>query len=205
MVTAAPVRVLPAGSPRTDPLLRRSDRADYQSAVALVAARAAGLSPVDLAGALAREVPGAVTSGPGFLNLTVPDGLIWSQIVLRAADSRLGVGTPLAGSRTGWRARRSTAMVTSPTGPATGSSRCSPATDRPVRCGGIWWPRRGSLQPLYERLGVLLVPSDDAPESTYNPRLESVVSELAERGIAMESQGAWCVFPAGSGRAAHRP
>src|SRR5439155_10059133 len=101
-VAAALARVLPAGSAGADPLVRRSDRADYQSTVALAVARVAGTSPVALAGALAREVPGAVVSGPGFLNLTAPDGLIWSRIALRTADSRLGVGTPLAGGLGDW-------------------------------------------------------------------------------------------------------
>src|SRR5437763_12181479 len=63
-------------------------------------ARVAGMSPSELATALTREIPGATVSGPGFLNLTVPDGLIWSRIGLRCNDSRLGVGAPMQGTRT---------------------------------------------------------------------------------------------------------
>jgi arginyl-tRNA synthetase len=265
MVVAALARVLPAGSSRTDPLLRRSDRADYQSAVALAVPRPAGLAPAELAGALAREVPGAVASGPGFLNLTAPDGLIWSRIALRAADSRLGVGTPLAGIRTvvdysapnaakemhvghlrstvigdalvrvlghlsaevvrqnhlgDWGTQFGMLIQYRMEHPQTPDAELYPLArkafdtdadfadrarkrvvalqsgDRPTRT--VWRDlvasSEHSFQALYERLGVLLVPSDDAPESMYNPLLESVVSELAERGVAVESQGAWCVF-----------
>ena len=246
-VAAALARVLPAGSAGADPLVRRSDRADYQSTVALAVARVAGTSPVALAGALAREVPGAVVSGPGFLNLTAPDGLIWSRIALRTADSRLGVGTPLAGGRTvidysapnaakemhvghlrstviGDALARVLAHLGADVvrqnhlgdpdaelyplarkafdsdGDFAGRARkrvvALQSGDEPTRA--VWrdlvaWSEH-SFQVLYERLGVLLVPSDDAPESMYNPQLEGVVSELAERGFAVESQGAWCVF-----------
>jgi arginyl-tRNA synthetase len=50
---------------------------------------------------------------------------------------------------------------------------------------------------VYEMLGVLLTDEDLCGESFYNPFLADVVSELRERGIAVLSDGAWCVFPAG--------
>jgi arginyl-tRNA synthetase len=53
------------------------------------------------------------------------------------------------------------------------------------------------FQQVYERLDVLLEPSDIAGESSYNDQLESVVEELVELGLAVESEGALCVFPKG--------
>jgi arginyl-tRNA synthetase len=47
---------------------------------------------------------------------------------------------------------------------------------------------------LYRRLGVLLTLDDSAGESFYNPWLADVARELTEAGIAVESQGALCVF-----------
>src|SRR6266540_5039133 len=100
MVEETLAGVLPPALAGADPLVRLSDRADFQSSVALAARPAGGTSPRELAASIAARLPGAVVSGPGFLNLTVPDELIWSRIALRVADPRLGVGTPLAGSRT---------------------------------------------------------------------------------------------------------
>jgi arginyl-tRNA synthetase len=47
---------------------------------------------------------------------------------------------------------------------------------------------------LYARLGVLLTDDDAAGESFYNPMLADVVDELQRRGIAVDSDGALCVF-----------
>jgi arginyl-tRNA synthetase len=41
---------------------------------------------------------------------------------------------------------------------------------------------------------VLLTPADSAGESTYNPFLAEIVDELVAKGIAVESDGALCVF-----------
>jgi arginyl-tRNA synthetase len=43
-------------------------------------------------------------------------------------------------------------------------------------------------------MGVLLTPADSAGESMYNPYLAEVVDELVAAGIAVESDGALCVF-----------
>ncbi|MFC1417461.1 arginine--tRNA ligase [Streptacidiphilus cavernicola] len=51
-----------------------------------------------------------------------------------------------------------------------------------------------AFQQIYDRLGVLLTPRDAAPESTYNPVLGRIVEELAAAGLAVESEGALCVF-----------
>jgi len=50
---------------------------------------------------------------------------------------------------------------------------------------------------VYELLGVLLTPQDVVGESFYNPLLPVVVSELDEKGLLVENDGALCVFPEG--------
>lgn len=47
---------------------------------------------------------------------------------------------------------------------------------------------------IYDRLGVLLTDEDAVGESFYNPFLRDVTSDLEERGIAVRSDGALCVF-----------
>ncbi len=50
---------------------------------------------------------------------------------------------------------------------------------------------------VYDLLGVLLTPEDVVGESFYNPLLPVVVSELDEKGLLVEDDGALCVFPEG--------
>ncbi|WP_437732627.1 arginine--tRNA ligase [Sorangium sp. So ce1335] len=50
---------------------------------------------------------------------------------------------------------------------------------------------------VYRRLGVTLTEADFAGESFYNPMLADVIAELTGKGLARESEGALCVFPAG--------
>lgn len=50
---------------------------------------------------------------------------------------------------------------------------------------------------VYRRLGVTLTEADFAGESFYNPMLADVIAELTAKGLARESEGALCVFPAG--------
>ncbi len=88
-----------------DPVVRRSEHADFQSNAALALAKPARTRPADLAtslsNALGGDVIGAVErSGPGFLNITVSDRAVWRQLSARLADDRLGVGAPEAGRRT---------------------------------------------------------------------------------------------------------
>ncbi|HEY1175268.1 MAG TPA: arginine--tRNA ligase, partial [Phytomonospora sp.] len=47
---------------------------------------------------------------------------------------------------------------------------------------------------IYRRLGVTLSDADLDGESAHNPHLDDVVAELTDAGIAVESQGALCVF-----------
>ena len=50
---------------------------------------------------------------------------------------------------------------------------------------------------IYELLGVELTDADIAGESTYQSQLAEVTRELEQRGLAVESEGALCVFPHG--------
>ncbi|GAA5160317.1 arginine--tRNA ligase [Pseudonocardia eucalypti] len=106
-VSAAMRAALPAELAEADPLIRRSEHADYQANAAMSLAKKAGRKPRDLADAIAgalREDPAAglavEVSGPGFLNLSVTDRAVWRQVAARLADDRLGVGTPQLGRRT---------------------------------------------------------------------------------------------------------
>jgi len=104
-VAAAIARALPdlAGA---DPLVRASDRADFQSNAAMALAKRAGRRPADLAADLVaalRDDPALAevsVSGPGFVNVTLSDAAVWRQVAARLAAPRLGVGTPELGRRT---------------------------------------------------------------------------------------------------------
>ncbi|MFD5293409.1 arginine--tRNA ligase [Streptomyces rochei] len=81
-----------------DPLLRRSDRADYQANGILALAKKAKANPRELAAeVVARITTGDLikdveVSGPGFLNITVEDRAITENLAARYADGeRLGV------------------------------------------------------------------------------------------------------------------
>ena len=105
---ADPIRVLTellepaftavAGEP-ADPVVRRSDRADYQADGALALAKRLGRAPRDVAAdVLATAAPtleGTVEqseiAGPGFVNLVVTEGFLGSLLLEMAADDRLGV------------------------------------------------------------------------------------------------------------------
>ena len=52
-------------------------------------------------------------------------------------------------------------------------------------------------QEMYDKLGVKLTKDDAHGESAYNDDLPGVVAELKKKGLAVESEGAVCVFPAG--------
>ncbi|HSI11691.1 MAG TPA: arginine--tRNA ligase [Chthoniobacter sp.] len=56
---------------------------------------------------------------------------------------------------------------------------------------------------VYTRLGVRF--DVTLGESFYNPQLKDVVAQLRERGIATESEGAWCVFSDKSGKPEEDP
>ncbi|MFC8274840.1 arginine--tRNA ligase [Streptomyces sp. NPDC057271] len=84
-----------AGS--ADPLLRRSDRADFQANGILALAKQLKGNPRELATKVVDGIPAndvlkeIEVSGPGFLNITVTDEAIIRTLAARAADDRLGV------------------------------------------------------------------------------------------------------------------
>ncbi|MFJ3903125.1 arginine--tRNA ligase [Streptomyces sp. NPDC090025] len=88
-----------------DPLLRRSDRADFQANGILALAKRLKGNPRELATQVVSAIPAndvladIEVSGPGFLNITVSDAAIVRTLAARAADARLGVPfNPSAGT-----------------------------------------------------------------------------------------------------------
>jgi len=85
-----------------DPLLRRSDRADFQANGILALAKKTKANPRELATQVVdRIVTGDVikdieVSGPGFLNITVTDRAITENLAARAADPEGRLGVPYA-------------------------------------------------------------------------------------------------------------
>ncbi|MFI9603186.1 MULTISPECIES: arginine--tRNA ligase [Streptomyces] len=85
-----------------DPLLRRSDRADFQANGILALAKKAKANPRELATqVVGHVVTGDVikdieVSGPGFLNITVTDSAITENLAARAADPDGRLGVPYA-------------------------------------------------------------------------------------------------------------
>ena len=83
--------------PGADPVLRVSDRADFQANGALALAKEVGRPPREVA----EEVVAAASlgdvcsvvevSGPGFVNLTLSDGFVAGLVAAQSADPRLGV------------------------------------------------------------------------------------------------------------------
>ncbi|WP_231500382.1 arginine--tRNA ligase [Saccharothrix sp. NRRL B-16314] len=90
-----------------DPVVRRSDRADFQCNAPLALAKRVGVKPVELAASVVAglDVDGDAViasvepSGPGFLNVTVTGEAVWEQVAARLADARLGLGLPELGRR----------------------------------------------------------------------------------------------------------
>jgi arginyl-tRNA synthetase len=275
-VSAAAAQGLGPALGGVDPAVRRSERADFQSTVALAVAARAGRPAPDIARDLADALGtmSASVSGPGFVNLTLPDATIWEQVGLRLADDRLGCGRPLTGQR----------VVIDYSAPNiakemhVGHLRSTVIGDALVRVLaflgadvirqnhlGDWGTQFGMLiqyvdehpelgrageaglsrleklyrlaraafeadadfadrarrrvvalqsgdpgtlatwrdlvdesvrafQSVYDRMGVTLTEADNAGESTYNPYLADVAAELTEAGLAVDSDGALCVF-----------
>ncbi|MFC7246590.1 arginine--tRNA ligase [Catellatospora aurea] len=90
-----------AGEP-VDPVVRRSQHADFQADGALPLARRLGRAPRDIAAdALGRAdladlVATAEISGPGFINLKVRDDALAGLVGAMSGDERLGVPTAAA-------------------------------------------------------------------------------------------------------------
>ncbi|SCG51539.1 arginine--tRNA ligase [Micromonospora inositola] len=92
----APAFSAVAGVP-VDPVVRRSQRADFQSDAALALARRLGRPPRAIAtevlarAELADLCSAAEVSGPGFINLTVAERTLGGLVSALATDPRLGV------------------------------------------------------------------------------------------------------------------
>ena len=95
-VSAALAAAVPSAE-GADPLLRRSDRADFQANGVLGLAKRNKANPRELAAQVVAGLPAddviadVEVSGPGFLNITVGDRAITANLAARAADDRLGV------------------------------------------------------------------------------------------------------------------
>jgi arginyl-tRNA synthetase len=85
--------------PGTDPVLRPSDRADFQANGALALSKRMGRTPQEVAAevvaaAALDDICVAVEiSGPGFINLTLSDEFVTGEIAIMGAEDRLGVMT----------------------------------------------------------------------------------------------------------------
>jgi arginyl-tRNA synthetase len=83
--------------PGADPVLRHSDRGDYQANGVLALAKQVGRAPRELAEQIAQRtdltgVASVEVAGPGFLNLTLSPELLDRQLRALLSDPRLGVG-----------------------------------------------------------------------------------------------------------------
>lgn len=84
-----------------DPLLRRSDRADFQANGILALAKKLKGNPRELAAQVTAALPAGglikdiEVSGPGFLNITLTDRAIIETLAARAADGEGRLGVPL--------------------------------------------------------------------------------------------------------------
>ncbi|MFE8950183.1 arginine--tRNA ligase [Streptomyces sp. NPDC003233] len=86
-----------------DPLLRRSDRADFQANGILALAKKAKANPRELATQVVSQVvtgdeliKDVEVSGPGFLNITIADRAITGNLAARYADETGRLGVPTA-------------------------------------------------------------------------------------------------------------
>lgn len=83
-----------------DPLLRRSDRADFQANGILALAKKLKGNPRELASQVTAAIPAGdlikeiEVSGPGFLNITLSDKAIIETLAARAADDEDRLGVP---------------------------------------------------------------------------------------------------------------
>lgn len=84
-----------------DPLLRRSDRADFQANGILALAKKLKANPRELAAQVTGALPASdlikdiEVSGPGFLNVTLSDKAIIETLAARAADDEDRLGVPV--------------------------------------------------------------------------------------------------------------
>ena len=97
-VSAALIAEFGADYADTDPLIRPSDFADFQSNVPLALAKRLGKQPREVATQMAGHLTGspmvaaAEVSGPGFINITLRDSWLGETATAQLADPRLDVG-----------------------------------------------------------------------------------------------------------------
>jgi len=86
-----------AGGQESDPVVRRSDRADAQVNGSLALAKVLGKTPREVAqmvldaADLSAVCSATEIAGPGFINITFSNSFLASELAVAAADSRLGV------------------------------------------------------------------------------------------------------------------
>lgn len=85
-----------AGFP-ADPMIRRSQRADFQLDGVLPLARGLGRPPGELAQEIAARAGRGEVAGPGFINVTLAEAELEQGLEAMAGDDRLGV--PVAANR----------------------------------------------------------------------------------------------------------
>ena len=83
--------------PGADPVLRTSERSDYQANGVMALAKRLGRSPRDVAEEIVAHadlegLASVEVAGPGFLNLMLSSALLESQLAALLRDERLGVG-----------------------------------------------------------------------------------------------------------------
>ena len=90
--------------PGSDPVLRTSERADFQANGVMAVAKTLGRPPRDVATEIAAsgDLEGVATievAGPGFLNITLDPAFLAAQLMALIADERLGLA-PVASPKT---------------------------------------------------------------------------------------------------------
>jgi len=95
----AVARAFGAEHAATDPLVRRSDRADFQANLAMSLGKSLKQPPRNVAQALVAALrvddicDRVEVAGPGFINLTLKNSYFDALLAATLADARLGVGT----------------------------------------------------------------------------------------------------------------
>ena len=102
-LNAAVVAAVGADHAGVDPMVRRSERADYQADLAMGLGKALKRAPRDVASAVVAKLDlqgiaeRVEIAGPGFINVTLARDFLEREALALAADPRLGV--PLAAKR----------------------------------------------------------------------------------------------------------
>src|SRR5262249_61484478 len=94
---AAVVAAFGAEHASVDPMVRRSERADYQADLAMGLGKALKRAPRDVAAAVVAKLDlqgigeRVEIAGPGFINVTLARDFLEREALALAADPRLGV------------------------------------------------------------------------------------------------------------------